>query len=148
MLGDSLLVAPVFHAEGLVRYYVPAGVWTHLLTGETVSGPAWREETHDAHSLPLLVRPGTALPWGAVEERPDYAYADGVRLRVFRPVDGVDIETIVPSATGAPAATFVTRSDGSVVTITRTSGTGPWCAQIGVGEPIRVDADTVALPFP
>ena len=28
MLGDSLLVAPVFAADGEVRYYVPAGRWT------------------------------------------------------------------------------------------------------------------------
>ena len=39
LLGDSLLVAPVFAADGVVDYYVPAGRWTHFLTGETVVGP-------------------------------------------------------------------------------------------------------------
>src|SRR5215216_87949 len=31
MLGDSLLVAPVFSHDGSVSYYVPAGRWTNLL---------------------------------------------------------------------------------------------------------------------
>ena len=36
MLGDSLLVAPVFSADGWVEYYVPEGRWTHYLSGEVV----------------------------------------------------------------------------------------------------------------
>ena len=30
MLGDALLVAPVFTADGTVEYYVPEGQWTSL----------------------------------------------------------------------------------------------------------------------
>lgn len=41
MLGDGLLVAPVFREDGEVEYYLPAGRWTHLLSGE-VAGGAWR----------------------------------------------------------------------------------------------------------
>ena len=145
MLGDSLLVAPVFHADGLVRYYVPAGTWTHLLTGETVLGPAWREENHAAFSLPVLVRPGSVLPWGAVENRPDYDYAGEVTLRVFSPYDGIAVETVVPSTTGAPTATFTTQRTGSTVTVTRTSGSGTWSAQLGVGEARRTDGESIAL---
>ncbi|MDU4976557.1 MAG: alpha-xylosidase, partial [Hungatella hathewayi] len=33
MLGDSLLVAPVFKESGEVEYYLPEGVWVNLLTG-------------------------------------------------------------------------------------------------------------------
>ena len=31
MLGDSLLVAPIFSHDGSVRFYVPEGRWTNLL---------------------------------------------------------------------------------------------------------------------
>ena len=47
MLGDALLVAPVFSFDGMVDYYVPAGQWTNLLTGEVrhtqsaATGKAW-----------------------------------------------------------------------------------------------------------
>ncbi|MDR0396401.1 MAG: alpha-xylosidase [Oscillospiraceae bacterium] len=56
MLGDGLLVAPVFRADGTVSYYLPAGGWTRLLTGEKVQGGAWRTETHGYMSLPLFAR--------------------------------------------------------------------------------------------
>ncbi|PCE14439.1 alpha-xylosidase [Microbacterium sp. SZ1] len=83
MLGSSLLVAPVFSADGSVEFYLPEGEWTSLLTGETVTGGGWRRETHDFDSLPLYVRPGTALPWGARTDRPDYDYHEGLEVRVF-----------------------------------------------------------------
>ena len=56
LLGDALLVAPVFAANGVVDYYVPAGRWTKFFTGETVNGPRWVRETHDFLSVPP---PGT-----------------------------------------------------------------------------------------
>ena len=34
MLGDSILVAPIFNKESHVEYYLPKGKWTHLLSGE------------------------------------------------------------------------------------------------------------------
>jgi alpha-D-xyloside xylohydrolase len=61
MLGPDLLVAPVFSEDGTVSYYLPAGKWTRLLSGETVQGGGWKTESHGFLSLPLLVRSGAAL---------------------------------------------------------------------------------------
>ena len=83
MLGDALLVAPVFTHEGVVDYYLPEGRWTHFLTGEVVEGGRWLRETHDFTSLPLMARPGTIIPVGANDQRPDYDYADGVTFHVL-----------------------------------------------------------------
>ncbi|MFE7846221.1 alpha-xylosidase [Microbacterium sp. NPDC057407] len=83
MLGADILVAPVFSADGEVEFYLPDGEWTSLLTGETVAGGRWRRETHGFDSLPLYVRPGAVIPWGARSDRPDYDYLDGLELRVF-----------------------------------------------------------------
>ncbi|MFK0401866.1 alpha-xylosidase [Microbacterium sp. NPDC090225] len=105
MLGSDLLVAPVFTEEGEVEFYLPAGEWTSLLTGETVTGGGWRRETHCFDSLPLYVRPGTVLPWGARVDRPDYDYHDGLQLRVFA------------GGTGTAAVT-VTNPDGRTETYT------------------------------
>jgi alpha-D-xyloside xylohydrolase len=55
MLGEALLVAPVFNERGEVSYYLPDGEWRNLLTGETASGSKWRTEIHDYFSLPLWV---------------------------------------------------------------------------------------------
>ncbi|WP_311260263.1 alpha-xylosidase [Microbacterium sp. WCS2018Hpa-9] len=99
MLGTDLLVAPVFSGDGTVEFYLPEGEWTSLLSGETISGGGWRRETHAFDSLPLYVRPGTVLPWGARTDRPDYDYHDGLRLRVF------------PGGSGSASVT-VTSPDG------------------------------------
>ncbi|MFE2022420.1 alpha-xylosidase [Streptomyces sp. NPDC059499] len=105
MLGSDLLVAPVFTEDGEVEYYVPEGTWTSLLTGERITGPAWRHETHGFDSLPLLVRDGAVLPWGADDQRPDSDWLDGLTLRVFGSGDGERTVT-VPDLTGARAAAF------------------------------------------
>jgi alpha-D-xyloside xylohydrolase len=105
MLGDSLLVAPVFNASGDVAYYVPEGRWTKLLTGETVDGPRWIRERHGFDSLPLLVRPGSVIPIGARDDRPDYSYVDGVTLDVFAFSAGVR-DVPVPALDGSVAALY------------------------------------------
>ena len=79
-----------------MNVYVPEGTWTSLLTGEQVTGPRWFAETHDFLSLPVYVRPDTVLPVGAREDRPDYAWADGVTLRLFELADGHRSVTTVP----------------------------------------------------
>ena len=61
MLGDSLLVAPIFNEEGQAVYYLPAGLWTNYLTGEQAKGPTWREEYHGYLSVPLWVRENSMI---------------------------------------------------------------------------------------
>ncbi|MBT2440501.1 alpha-xylosidase [Streptomyces sp. ISL-36] len=113
MLGPDLLVAPVFTADGEVEVYLPAGEWTHLLTGETVTGPAWRREVHGFDSLPLYVRPGAVLPLAADDRRPDGEWLDGLTLLV---TPGTTDRTLtVPDHRGDTAATFrITRSPAAV----------------------------------
>ena len=82
MLGNALLVAPVFTEAGDVDVYLPPGTWTHLMTGAVRSG-GWQRENHDFHSLPLYVRENTLLAVGARDDRPDYDYADGVTLELY-----------------------------------------------------------------
>ncbi len=62
MLGDSLLVAPVFNEEGIAEYYLPKGEWVNYLTGERARGGMWRKEHHGYLSIPLWVRAGSEIP--------------------------------------------------------------------------------------
>ncbi len=100
MLGDSLLVAPIFKESGEVEYYLPEGVWYNLLTGTQVQGGKWQKETHDYFSLPLLVRPNTILAVGAHAERPDYEFYEDVKLLVYLPEDHKKAETSVTDMHG------------------------------------------------
>jgi len=65
MLGESLLVAPIFSSDGIADFYLPEGKWTSLITGESVSGGGWRSEKHGYTSLPLYVRESTLTQNGA-----------------------------------------------------------------------------------
>lgn len=61
MLGESLLVAPIFNEEGKAAYYLPKGLWTNYLTGGQADGGTWREEYHDYLSIPLWVRENSII---------------------------------------------------------------------------------------
>ena len=120
MLGRRLLVAPVFSPRGEVEFYVPAGRWIDLLSGEVFEGGSWYRRSYGYHALPLLVRPNTLLPWGGRDDRPDYDYTEGLTLRAFELNELGDSVTI-PAADGSPAVTIrARRSCGSVsVTLSR-----------------------------
>ncbi len=119
MMGESLLVAPVFHADSHVDYYLPDGLWTSLLDGRKVQGGHWQKETHDFLSLPLMVRPGTVLPMGKHDDRPDYDYTDGLELHVYQLAEGQTVVLKIPDLKGQIAATYtVTMKNGQAEVVT------------------------------
>jgi alpha-D-xyloside xylohydrolase len=134
MLGDALLVAPVFSPDGLVDYYLPAGRWTNLLTGQVLEGGRWLREQHGYLSLPLMVRPNSVLAIGANEQQPDYDYPDSVTLHIFEPQDGATIVTHVLAQSGAEGASFEVRRDGSLIQVQARGASKPWRVMLrGIG---------------
>ena len=83
MLGDSLLVAPIFNDRGEAYYYLPEGTWTNYLTGETVEGGIWRKEHHDYMSIPLWARENTILPVNYGLKHAADSYKEGLELKVI-----------------------------------------------------------------
>jgi alpha-D-xyloside xylohydrolase len=126
MLGERLLVAPVFTPDGTVEYYLPAGRWTNFLSGEVVEGGQWLRERHGYLGLPLMVRPNTVLPVGANEDRPDYDYADGVTYHVFELDEGAVATACVPGLDGQIEVTVEARRTGSRIGVSVQGSTGPW----------------------
>ncbi len=126
MLGDSLLVAPVFSPEGAVTYYLPAGRWTNFITGEVKVGPGWVCETHGFLSLPLMVRPNSIVAVGACEHRPDYDYGDGVTLQVYEMADGGQATAVIPSLSGGVDATFEVGRQGDTIVVERRGTVRQW----------------------
>jgi alpha-D-xyloside xylohydrolase len=134
MLGPDLLVAPVFSEDGAVEVYLPEGTWTHLLSGERVTGPAWRTEHHGYDSLPLYVREGAVLPLAADDQRPDGDWLDGPTLLVHPPASPDYTHTVtVPDLTGAPAATYEVRRDGDTLRVTAHGTDAPFTVRVPGG---------------
>lgn len=126
MLGDALLVAPVFTHDGTVDVYVPAGRWTHFLTGEAIEGGRWLRQCHDFMSLPLLARPNSVIAVGANDQRPDYDYADGVTFHVFELADGGTASASAPALDGSVALSFKVRREGQQLIAEAEGATKPW----------------------
>lgn len=120
MLGDALLVAPVFCEDGCVDYYLPKGIWTHLLCGVPEEGPGWKRGTYDYFSLPLYVRPNTLLAWGSRDDRPDYDYQAGVSLRLYQPEDGKEAICRIPDLSGNIVNEIKARRSADRITISLT----------------------------
>jgi alpha-D-xyloside xylohydrolase len=144
MLGESLLVAPVFTAEGAVQYYLPPGRWTNLITGDAVNGPGWQTEQHSYLSLPLMVRPNTLLALGARDDAPDYNYAERVILRLFQLEDGREAKAAVPDLTGATVLSASVSRTGSTYDVA-VAGSGSWRLELnGVRSVASVEGGSAA----
>lgn len=117
MLGESLLVAPVFRHDGFAEYYLPEGRWTHLTDGRLLKGGAWQRERVDFMNIPLFVRENTVLPMSGDDQHPRWGYEDELTLQLFELSDGADLPVRVRHTDGQPAAAFRCTRRGDTITL-------------------------------
>jgi alpha-D-xyloside xylohydrolase len=151
MLGNALLVAPVFSDDGVVSYYLPEGRWTRFLggplpevlkgrggngekppgeggtivDGTTIGGGLWREERHGYLSLPLLVRPHSIIPVGN-GRTPDYDYADGVCFHLFELEEERTVLSVVPTPQGETGLEAAVTRHREGFSVTAAGARKPW----------------------
>lgn len=126
MLGDSLLVAPIFNDAGRAQYYLPEGRWTNFLTGKVVEGRRWHSENYDYFGLPLLVRPNSLIPVGDNEQRPDYDYTEGVAFHLFELDEGHRATAQVFNTHGVLKIEATAERSGKVIHIRTPGATKAW----------------------
>ncbi|KAK3321559.1 glycosyl hydrolases family 31-domain-containing protein [Apodospora peruviana] len=113
MVGDSLLVAPVFEEDGTAQFYLPKGRWTNFFSGEVKNGPVWFTETHGFATLPLYVREATLLVLGKEgEKRTVYDYAADVEVRSYFAAEGT--KAVLVDNTGAEVGVLEVGKDGEI----------------------------------
>ena len=117
MLGQSLLVAPIFRPDGMACYYLPEGNWTNYFTGEVKCGGRWYQEKHGYLSLPLYVRENSILPVGAVETDAVYNFADQVTLNVYELCEGANISTVVYNQYKEPELQLKLQKNDKTITV-------------------------------
>ena len=140
MMGDSLLVTPVFKESGEVEYYLPEGKWVNLLTGTTVTGGKWQKEVHDYSSMPLLVRPGSIIAVGNNSEKPDYDYADNTKFLLYLPEDGMTAETSVADVKGNLVMAAKAVREGSKITLNVSGGNNNFTWEVLGDEELVVES--------
>ncbi|MFW6679915.1 alpha-xylosidase [Lacrimispora sp. AGF001] len=138
MLGDSLLVAPVFKESGDVEYYLPDGKWVNLLSEKVIEGGSWKKETFDYFSLPVLVRENSIIAVGNCDSRTDYDFGDGVEfwLSVFE--DGGICETSVTDLSGKVVMNVKAVREADVIRLSVEGGDGNWSYKVLGAQNVEV----------
>jgi alpha-D-xyloside xylohydrolase len=126
MLGDDLLVAPVFSEEGDVDFYLPQGRWTHLLNNEVAEGSRWHRQQHGFDSLPLYVRPNTLLALGSNNQKPDYDYSQQTEFHLFELQDGAIAESKITDLSGQTVFNLKAERHDGVITVTHEGQASGW----------------------
>lgn len=112
MLGDSVLVAPIFKESGEVEYYLPEGTWVHLLDGRVQKGGKWYKETYDYFSMPLFVRQDTMIVMGENDQNAEYDYTDQIIVCISHITDGVGVKRELTDSQGNLCAEILFRREG------------------------------------
>ncbi|EUJ30533.1 alpha-xylosidase [Listeria cornellensis] len=118
MLGENLLVAPIFNEEGRGEFYLPKGKWTNILTDEVYDGSTWVSEHHDYMSFPLLAKENSIIVCGSRDDHAEYDYAENPTIHVygFETADA-SAETVIYQANGAQKATIRVENNNSEITV-------------------------------
>ncbi|MBC2161721.1 alpha-xylosidase [Listeria booriae] len=118
MLGENLLVAPIFNDQGQAEFYLPKGKWTNILTEQVYDGGQWVSEHHDYMSLPLLAKENSIIVHGAEENHAEYDYAENPTIHIYGfENDGSEANTIIYQATGQQKATIRVQNKNNEVTV-------------------------------
>lgn len=145
MLGDSLLVAPIFNDQSMAEYYLPEGTWTSLLTGEVKEGGKWYKEKHGYLSIPLYVREGSIVARGAHDDDAVYDYADGVTLSAYAVKPGKSAETAVYSGDNVKELTAAIRNENGSYQIHVEAKKPCKVVLVNAGTPASVDGASYTM---
>ncbi|EGS4701289.1 alpha-xylosidase, partial [Salmonella enterica] len=126
MLGDAVMVAPVFSEAGDVEFYLPEGRWTHLWRNDEVQGSRWHKQQHDFLSLPVYVRDNTLLALGNNSQKPDYAWHEGTAFQLFHLEDGREAVCEVPAADGSTIFTLRAKRSDDTITVSSEGEARNW----------------------
>ena len=126
MLGDSILVAPIFNDQGEAKYYLPEGKWTNFITGKKYDGGRWIKEYHDYLSIPMMVKENSLLAVGHDNTRPDYDFREDVSVLAYDLADKAEACTKVLDMERNETLAVSVLKDGSIINIKSTGTDKPW----------------------
>jgi alpha-D-xyloside xylohydrolase len=134
MMGENLLLAPVFDPHGYVDVYLPSGTWIDYWTGERHEGGRTLSLQVDLDEMPVFLRAGTITPRTApTESVPETTFED-VTLRVVLEEGSTD--ATFDYADGDVAGTIRATTDSGHETVAFTFDAEAGCSL----SPERFDA--------
>lgn len=96
MLGDKLLVAPIFNNQGIANFYLPRGYrWYNILDNSIEDGGQYIEKNYDYFNMPLFLKEGEALILKVDDSRASFDCAAGIKIICFGITHDIHDEIIV-----------------------------------------------------
>jgi len=83
MVGDRMLVAPLFAGEPSRHLTLPPGQWHNFWTGEGVTGNTTIEIQADTQNIPVFVTGGSVLPLASITNSTADPESRNLEVRVF-----------------------------------------------------------------
>ena len=121
MLGDNLLCAPVLSEDGNVTFYLPAGKWTDIITGETFDGGRYITRNCSYLEMPVLARPDSIVVYGDFKNSFEYDYISNANAVIYNLGDGKTAETSVYDKDANKVMSMTAVRNGNEITVTYTS---------------------------
>jgi alpha-D-xyloside xylohydrolase len=83
MVGDRMLVAPLFAGEPSRRLTLPPVQWRNFWTGETIAGGTTIDITAATPNIPVFVMDGSVLPLAAITNSSADPASRNLQVRIF-----------------------------------------------------------------
>lgn len=83
MVGDRIMVAPLFAGEPGRTVVLPAGQWHDFWTGESVGGGTELKVAASSDNIPVYIKSGSVVPWAEVGLHAGASEARRLAIRVY-----------------------------------------------------------------
>jgi alpha-D-xyloside xylohydrolase len=83
MVGDRMLVAPLFAGEPSRRLTLPPGQWHNFWTGEVIAGGTTIDILAATRNIPVFVLDGSVLPLASITNSTADPLSHNLEVRVF-----------------------------------------------------------------
>jgi len=83
LLGEFILVVPIFDEEGFVSYYLPKESWIDLWSRKKVEGGQWIKEKLPLNKMPIFLRENSLIPTIDPPEYIDEKKIMEIKLKVW-----------------------------------------------------------------
>ena len=83
MIGDRMMVAPLFAGEPGRKVVIPEGRWHDFWTGQSVEGGSELNVPAETENIPVYVKSGSIVPWAEVGLHGDAPEARRLTARIY-----------------------------------------------------------------
>lgn len=139
MFGENILVAPILNDQGTAEFYVPAGTWTDIISGQVYEGGKFYTQKYDYFGLPCLAKPNSIIGYGNFSRDFEYDYLDGTEFVIYAPEEGVVSTAKVYDTEANEVFEISAVRHGDSVEVSYTNTDKSFSVKVAGGEAVKVN---------